>query len=73
MVTQHRWDDLMLFLAVLRAGSIKGAARELGINSSTVGRRLEIFEEAIDVTLFNRTPDGVVATAAALRLAVDAE
>ena len=38
------WDDLRLFLAVARAGSLSGAARSLGVTHSTVFRRIGAFE-----------------------------
>ncbi len=35
-----RWDDLRVFLALVREGSLSGAARALGVNHSTAWRRL---------------------------------
>ncbi|MCL4765508.1 MAG: LysR family transcriptional regulator [Hyphomicrobiaceae bacterium] len=65
MNAQHaNWDDLRLFLAVARAGSLSGAARALGVNHSTVFRRVGAFEEAIEVRLFERLPSGYVLTEA---------
>ena len=65
MDAQHEnWDDLRLFLAVARAGTLSGAARVLGVNHSTVFRRIGAFEEAIGVRLFDRLPNGYVLTAA---------
>ena len=58
------WDDLRLFLAVARAGTLSGAARALGVNHSTVFRRVGAFEEALEVRLFERLPGGYVLTAA---------
>jgi DNA-binding transcriptional LysR family regulator len=52
------WDDLRHFLAVARAGSTIAAARELGVNQSTVHRRLAELERAIGGDLFARTPSG---------------
>ncbi|WP_154663351.1 helix-turn-helix domain-containing protein, partial [Rhizobium giardinii] len=34
------WDDLKLFLIVVRCKSVTGAARELRVSHSTVSRRL---------------------------------
>ena len=34
------WDDMRIFLAVARADSLSGAGRRLGIDASTVGRRV---------------------------------
>ncbi len=58
------WDDLRYLLAVGRAGSLSGAARRLGVNHSTVFRRLGALEERLGVRLFERLPGGYVATAA---------
>ena len=34
------WDDLRILLAVHRSGTLSAAARELGVNQSTVSRRV---------------------------------
>lgn len=46
------WDDLRIFLAAVRAGSYTAAARHLGINRTTVGRRIEYLEKKLGVELF---------------------
>ncbi|MCP5459657.1 MAG: LysR family transcriptional regulator [Gammaproteobacteria bacterium] len=58
------WDDLRYFLAIARTGSLSGAARELGVNHSTVFRRLHGLEENLGTRLFERFPTGYVLTAA---------
>jgi DNA-binding transcriptional LysR family regulator len=59
------WDDARLFLAVVRAGSLRAAGRKLGISQPTVGRRLARFEAAAsDVPLFDRLPEGLRLTTA---------
>ncbi|GAB1361346.1 LysR family transcriptional regulator [Rhodobacter sp.] len=58
------WDDLRLFLAVARAGSLSGAARILGVTHSTVFRRIGAFEARLGVRLFDRLPGGYALTAA---------
>lgn len=58
------WDDLRIFLAVARQGSLSGASRTLGVNHSTVFRRITAFEEALKVRLFDRLPTGYTMTAA---------
>jgi len=52
------WNDLRSFLAIARAGSLQGAARALGVNHSTVFRRLNALEAALGVRLFDRLPGG---------------
>ncbi len=56
------WDDLRIFLAVLRARSINGAAKLLGSSRSTVSRRLQAMEDQIAIKLFVRNPEGFVLT-----------
>lgn len=58
------WDDVRYFLAVCRAGSIRGAALQLGVNHSTVSRRINQFEAHLGVRLFDKLPSGYVITAA---------
>jgi DNA-binding transcriptional LysR family regulator len=69
----YRWDDLRTFLALWRSGSLLAAARALQVNPSTVGRRLDALEEALSVQLYERTPEGVIATLAAEQLVPFAE
>jgi DNA-binding transcriptional LysR family regulator len=52
------WDDLRTVLAVSRTGSLSGAARSLGVEHSTVFRRLEEIEKRLGVTLFERQRNG---------------
>ncbi|HEX6706940.1 MAG TPA: LysR family transcriptional regulator [Albitalea sp.] len=64
-----RWDDLQVFLAVCRAGSISGAAQSLAVNHSTVLRRIANLEQALAVRLFDRLPSGYALTASGNDLA----
>ena len=64
----HDWDDLRFFLAVARNGSLSGAARHLGVNHSTVSRRLSAFEEQLDTRLFERSAGGYEPTATGRQL-----
>jgi DNA-binding transcriptional LysR family regulator len=59
------WDQVRVFLAVARAGQLAGAAGRLGLDVSTVSRRLDRLEADLGVHLFDRTRDGTVLTAAA--------
>ncbi len=59
------WDDLRFVLALARAGSLLRAARALGVDHTTVGRRIDSVEGALGVRLFTRTTTGLVPTAEA--------
>lgn len=59
------WDQVRVFLAVARAGQLAGAAARLGLDVSTVSRRIDRLEAELGVHLFDRTRDGTVLTAAA--------
>jgi DNA-binding transcriptional LysR family regulator len=56
------WSDVRIFLAVVRSGTLGGAARTLRLSQPTVGRRLRALEQATGQTLFQRTADGFVPT-----------
>ncbi|MEM9471019.1 MAG: LysR family transcriptional regulator [Pseudomonadota bacterium] len=58
------WSDIPYVLAVGEAGSLSGAARQLGVNHSTVFRRIESVEARLGVRLFDRLSHGYVMTAA---------
>lgn len=47
------WDDARLFIEIARAGSLAAASRALGIDQTTVGRRLRRFERDIGGPLFS--------------------
>lgn len=53
------WDDYRYFSAIARAGSVRGAALEMGVNASTVTRRLERLETDLGTALFLRTGKGL--------------
>lgn len=61
-MSDENWDDHRTFLAVARAGSLAGAGRVLGVDHSTVFRRLRAFEARIGVRLFDRLPSGYALT-----------
>lgn len=52
------WDDLRFFLAVARTGSTIAAARALGVNQTTVSRRIGELEARLGVRLFDRMREG---------------
>lgn len=57
------WSDIKVFLAIARAGTLMGAARQTGLSQPTMGRRLKALEASLSLTLFQRTSDGFVLTA----------
>lgn len=67
------WDDLRLFLAVARTGSISGAARQLDVQHSTVSRRLRKLEQTLGARLLERKNSGYELTPAGenVKLAAD--
>jgi len=52
------WNDLKYFLAVTRSGSTLAAAKSLGVNQSTVHRRLDELERRLTHKLVSRHPTG---------------
>jgi DNA-binding transcriptional LysR family regulator len=61
------WGDLKVVLALARAGTLAGAARDLGIDATTVGRRLAAIEASLRARLFDRLSSGYIATEAGHR------
>ena len=62
------WSDLQDFLAIARAGQLARAAKMLGVDATTVGRRLRRLERQLGQTLFEQTRAGQVLTEAGERL-----
>lgn len=56
--TRFQWDDLQHFLAVAHHGSTLAAGRALGVDQSTVQRRLSELERRIGQSLVQRQPTG---------------
>jgi len=52
------WNGLQYVLGLARAGSHAGAARRLGLDATTVARRVRALETALGARLFERGPDG---------------
>jgi DNA-binding transcriptional LysR family regulator len=59
------WELYRSFLAVIRTGSLSGAARHLALTQPTIGRHIDALEEALGVALFARSQTGLHATAGA--------
>jgi DNA-binding transcriptional LysR family regulator len=64
----YSWDDVQVFLALLDSGTTLAAGDALGLDPTTVARRITGLEHALGVTLFDRRPDGYRATELARRL-----
>ncbi|MBZ9935271.1 LysR family transcriptional regulator [Mesorhizobium sp. BR1-1-16] len=58
------WDDVRYFLAVARGGSVRAAAGHLGVNHSTVLRRIAQLEKRLGARMFEKLPSGYRVTAA---------
>lgn len=67
------WDRYRSFLAVVREGSLSGAARRLGLTQPTVGRHVDALERSLDCALFIRNRAGLSPTDQALDLVPHAE
>lgn len=56
------WDDLRYVLAVARSGSFARAGKQLGVDHTTVARRVEAAERSLSLRLFTRTTTGLTVT-----------
>lgn len=63
LASKLSWDDLRIVRAIAHSGALASAAQALGINGSTIARRLAKVEEVLGVALFDRRRTGYVATA----------
>jgi DNA-binding transcriptional LysR family regulator len=62
------WALWRSFSAVVAEGSLSAAARAIGYSQPTLGRHIETLEQQLNVTLFDRTLQGLRPTPTALRL-----
>lgn len=67
------WDDIRVFVALVRAGSLSLAGRQLKVEHSTVVRRIDGLEKALGLRLFDRLPRGWQLTAEGEQLFARAE
>lgn len=63
-----KWDDAKIFLAVAREGSFNNAARRLGVQHSTISRRIHALEQDLATPLVERKASGYVLTDAGQEL-----
>ncbi|HEX6374710.1 MAG TPA: LysR family transcriptional regulator [Allosphingosinicella sp.] len=52
------WNDIRAFLAIARSGRLTAAAARLGVDHSTLSRRIAALEHALSTKLFDRSPSG---------------
>ncbi|MQW04786.1 LysR family transcriptional regulator [Sinorhizobium meliloti] len=58
------WDDVRYFLAAAQGGSVRAAAKRLGVNHATVLRRIAQLEDRLGAQMFEKLPSGYRLTAA---------
>jgi len=61
---ESNWSDLQVFLAVARAGQLTRAGATIGVNGTTVARRIRRLEANLGANLFEQTREGQVLTEA---------
>lgn len=66
------WDHLRIVLAISRSGSLTGAARLLGLDQTTAGRRLSALEASLGASLYRRAKTGFVPTEAGELVEIEA-
>ena len=67
------WNDVRAFLAVARSGRLTAAAARLGVDHSTLSRRIAALEHALRTRLFDRSPSGYTLTDQGRRLMPNGE
>ena len=67
------WNDLKAFLAVARGGSTLAASKAMGVNQTTVARRIESLEHDLGFKLFERGQTGSRLTEAGQDMIAEAE
>ena len=67
------WDDLRYALAIAREGNLAAAASAIGVNHSTMFRRLNTLEQKLGTKLFERLALGYRPTESGIRLIEAAE
>jgi DNA-binding transcriptional LysR family regulator len=68
-VDDFNWDDLRYFLRAAQTKTLAGAARSMGVEHTTIGRRLSALERALGAALVLRGPDGLTLTPLGQRIA----
>ncbi|MFK3799973.1 LysR family transcriptional regulator [Pseudomonas sp. NPDC088444] len=65
--TDIDWQDVRVFLALGRHGSLSAAARALSVNHATIARRIQSLESTMGEKLIERRPEGYMLTPAGIR------
>jgi DNA-binding transcriptional LysR family regulator len=73
MLQPPDWNDYQAFLAIARAGQLARAANAMGVDATTMGRRLRRLETRIGGTLFEQTREGQVLTEAGEAMLAEVE
>lgn len=60
--SMYDWNDIRYFLELSRTGRLSQAAQRLGVDHTTVSRRITALEKSLEVRLFDRTPKGYALT-----------
>ena len=68
-VDNFNWDDLRFFLRAAQTKTLAGAARSMGVEHTTIGRRLSALERALGAPLVLRGPEGLTLTPLGQRIA----
>jgi LysR family transcriptional regulator, transcriptional activator for dmlA len=62
LMLKYDANDVVMFVAAAEAGTLSGAAKELGVPTSTVSRSLTRLEQRLQMLLINRSSKGFVLT-----------
>jgi DNA-binding transcriptional LysR family regulator len=60
--SEFNWDDLRYFLRAAQTKTLAGAARSMGVEHTTIGRRLTALERSLGAPLVLRGPEGLTLT-----------
>lgn len=70
---QMNWDDIRIFLAVVRKGSLTAAGIDVCMSASSVGRHIDELEHRLGAALFLRSQAGYAISDIGLEILADAE
>ena len=71
--SEPEWQLYRTLLAAMQEGSLSATARLLGLSQPTVGRHIDALEAALGMSLFTRSPSGLLPTETALAIRPYAE